>query len=186
VGWYWQRPSRYVHWRTDIWLGGRSVRRASCATDDLSRICQCAWRLRRAFWKESSFATNNNNATYSLLFWVKGHLGGGGGAHGGGWVLFFGNFRPRKKSTYSRFVVPRRTASNDPTDLVVVFVCGRTRDPEVSYPTDLPSGYKAGPECRKNSKCTYDVCGIGSKWPNMVFSTLRMPGRCVRELSRDI
>lgn len=28
--------------------------------------------------------------------------------------------------------------------------------PEVSYPTDLSNGYKIGPECRKNSKCTWN------------------------------
>jgi hypothetical protein len=46
--------------------------------------------------------------------------------------------------------------SDDPTDLVVVFVHVVGQEISVvSYPTDLPSGYKTGPECQKNSKCTY-------------------------------
>jgi hypothetical protein len=51
------------------------------------------------------------------------------------------------------------TASNDPTDLVVVlYVLGQESQeiPEVPYPTDLSNGYKIGPECRKNSKCTWN------------------------------
>jgi hypothetical protein len=40
---------------------------------------------------------------------------------------------------------------------------GGQETPEGPYPTDLSSGYKTGPECRK----TASVRGIGSKWPNM-------------------
>jgi hypothetical protein len=53
------------------------------------------------------------------------------------WVgAFFGNFRPRKAPFHVSFF-SRRTASNDPTDLVVVFVRRWTRDPR----SFIPNGF---------------------------------------------
>jgi hypothetical protein len=57
------------------------------------------------------------------------------------WVgAFFGQF-PAQKSTFSRFVLfSRRTASNEPTDLVVCLFVDGQEAPEVSYPTDFYNG----------------------------------------------
>jgi hypothetical protein len=79
-------------------------------------------------------------------------------AHGGGWVLFLGISGPEKHLFVFRFsqdAPPQMTQRTSWLCLCVVEVVGQ-EIPEVSYPTDLPSGYKAGPECRKNSKCAYD------------------------------
>jgi hypothetical protein len=86
-------------------------------------------------------------------------------AHGGGWVLFLGISGPEKHLfvfRVSQDAPPQMTQRTSWLCLCVVEVVGQ-EIPEVPYPTDLSSGYKIGPECRK----TASVRGIGSKWPNM-------------------
>jgi hypothetical protein len=79
---------------------------------------------------------------------------------------------------------PRRTASRR-VFLWASHVVGHDID-ELWWPTDLVSGYKRGPECRKNSTCTYVEQPANANGPIRATSAPHMPGRCAGELPRGM